>query len=61
MTEVAEARRAKLRDRAKRLRAYAEEKPHLAVALIEIADDLDVEADALGGGSPTANDDRVVC
>lgn len=61
MAEVARARQAKLRDRAKRLRSYAEEKPHLAVELIEIADSLDAEADALGRAPPTANEDRVVC
>ena len=61
MAEVAKARQARLRERARRLRGYAEEKPHLALELIEIADGLDAEADTLGRGSPAANEEGLVC
>ncbi len=61
MVEVAKARQAKLRERASWLRGHAEEKPHLAVELIEIADGLDAEADAMGRQSASTNQDRLVC
>jgi hypothetical protein len=61
MAEVAKARQARLRERARWLRGYAEEKPHLAGELIDIADGLDAEADALGGGSPTTNEEGLIC
>jgi hypothetical protein len=61
MAKTAEKRQARLRERAQWLRGHADEKPHLAIELIEIADSLDAEANALAQADQSTNTDGLVC